>query len=65
MSKAFEALISEVCIIGLPGAPVTGPCPHLTVRVNPLGHHPLVPLGHRAAHVVHPAVIVLGRVHLQ
>lgn len=57
-------LIFEVCIVGRPLAPDTRPFPHLTVGVNPLGHHPLVSPGHRAAHVVHPAVIILPCVNL-
>ena len=53
-------LIHEAGIVSFP--PATGKSPHLTVRVDPLGKDPLVPAAHRAAHMVHPAVVVLRRV---
>ena len=56
-------LVGEAGIVSfLPGTRIF---PHLTVGVDPLGEDPLVAPRHWAAHVVHAAVVVLGRVHRQ
>ena len=57
--------ITKNCVISCRFCSITGLSPHLTIRVNPLCKHPLVAEHHGAAHVVHPAVVVLSRVDRQ